>query len=145
MSDKRIRCHRKGVFKVPSLQIAFLIHGFMPVETWLLTLCLLVPSADNLCKQFGPRSDCWWVLIRSCAVIELTIFHNICCLLGHLMMPFGIVTWPVYCKQFEPRSEQSGQASYCLLPCKSTIDAPDIINDNQLAKLIAWNTNWYYC
>ena len=27
-----------------------------------LTLCLLVPSAGNLCKQFGPRSgptDCW--------------------------------------------------------------------------------------
>ena len=66
--------------------IAWLIHGFLSGKTWLLiacdtafyaiipvnlgfqnrlvfnwampslTLCLLVSSADNLCKQFGPRS-----------------------------------------------------------------------------------------
>ena len=39
-----------------STKQGFLLDSTYPTHRHFFNLCLLVPSADNLCKQFGPRS-----------------------------------------------------------------------------------------
>ena len=48
-------------------------------STLFLTICLLVSSADNLCKQFGPRSDLIWIktVWHSDDIPERSFFLNL--------------------------------------------------------------------
>ena len=91
------------------------LYIYMCVQ--ILTLCQLVPSADNLCKQFGPRSgpthwnancelwsDCW-ALSTGCLYMYVQILA-LC-----QLEPSA----DNLCKQFGPRSGPTHWNAYCEL------------------------------